>query len=231
MHSSCVVNLKNWARRAALPVVILGALMVSGCATPPPPRDYTAFKQAKPKSVLVLPPINDTPDPQATASVLAQLTYPLAEAGFYVLPVSLVDETLKLNGSQNPADIHQIAPAKFREVFGADAVLYVAVKRYGSVYKVLASETAVTLEAKLVDLRSGALLWAGSANASSAEQGGSNQGGIVGLLLKAVIEQIANSLSERSHPMAGIASQRLLGAGRPNGILYGPRSPLYAAQP
>lgn len=231
MQSSYAEKMRNWARKASLPALALVALLVSGCATPPTPRDYTSFKQAKPTSVLILPPINDTPDPQATASVLAQLTYPLAEAGFYVLPVSLVDETLKLNGSQNAADIHQIAPVKLREVFGADAVLYVAVKRYGSVYKVISSETAVTLEAKLVDLRSGELLWSGNASASSAEQNGSNQGGIVGLLVKAVIEQIANNLSERSHPMAGIASQRLLGAGRPNGVLYGPRSPLYAAQP
>ena len=231
MHSSYVEKMKVWARHLALPVVVAGTLLMGGCATPPTPRDYTAFKQAKPKSVLVLPPVNDTPDPQATASVLAQLTYPLAEAGFYVLPVSLVDETLKLNGAQTAADIHQIAPAKFREVFGADAVLYVAVKQYGSVYKVFASETAVTLEAKLVDMRTGDLLWAGSAKASSAEQGGSNQGGLVGLLVKAVIEQIANNLSERSHPMAGIASQRLLAAGQPNGLLFGPRSPRYAAQP
>lgn len=231
MQSSYAEKMRNWARKASLPALALVALLVSGCATPPTPRDYTSFKQAKPTSVLILPPINDTPDPQATASVLAQLTYPLAEAGFYVLPVSLVDETLKLNGSQNAADIHQIAPVKLREVFGADAVLYVAVKRYGSVYKVISSETAVTLEAKLVDLRSGELLWSGNASASSAEQNGANQGGIVGLLVKAVIEQIANNLSERSHPMAGIASQRLLGAGRPNGVLYGPRSPLYAAQP
>ncbi len=223
--------LKNCVRLATLPSVLLCAAWLSGCATPPTPRDYSAFKQAKPTSVLVLPPINDTPDPQATASVFAQLTYPLAEAGFYVLPVSLVDETLRANGSQSPAEVHQIAPAKLREVFGADCVLYVAIKRYGSVYKVLASETAVTLEAKLVDLRSNQMLWSGTATASSAEQGGSSQGGIVGLLLKAVIEQIANNLSERSHPMAGIASQRLLGAGRPNGMLYGPRSPLYAAQP
>lgn len=231
IQAICASKMTTLLRVAALPAVILGALTLSGCATPPAPRDYSAFKQAKPASLLVLPPINDTPDALATLSVLAQLSYPLAESGFYVLPVSLVDETLKLNGMQTAADTHQIAPAKLHEIFGADAVLYVAVKRYGSVYKILASETVVTLQAKLVDLRSGQLLWEGSSSASSAEQNGSSQGGLVGLLVKAVIEQIANNLSERSHPMAGIASQRLLASGRPNGMLYGPRSPKYASQP
>jgi hypothetical protein len=39
--------------------------------------------------------------------------------------------------------------------------------------------------------------------------------------------QIADTLSNRGHPIAGITADRLLSAGRPNGILYGPRSPKY----
>lgn len=215
-------------RRMALTasVVTLSAVL-SGCATPPKPYDYTAFKEAKPASILVLPPVNASPEVQATPSVLAQVTFPLAESGYYVLPVSLVDETLKSNGVYTPDEAQQIPTAKLREIFGADAGLYMKVTRYGSVYKVLNSETAVTLEAKLVDLRSGQLLWEGAASASSAEQSGNNQGGLIGLLVKAVVEQIVASTTDRSHPMAGIATQRLLGAGRPNGILYGPRSANY----
>lgn len=215
-------------RRLATAAMGAAALLVlQGCATPPKPYDYTAYKVAKPASILVLPPINGTPEVQATSSVMAQMTYPLAESGYYVLPVSLVDETLKGNGIQTPDDAQQIPTAKLREIFGADAGLYVKVSRYGSVYKVINSETAVTLEAKLVDLRSGELLWEGAASASSAEQANNSQGGLIGLLVKAVVEQIINSTTDRSHPMAGIASQRLLAAGRPNGLLYGPRSPNY----
>lgn len=202
-------------------------LVLQGCATPPKPYDYTAYKEAKPASILVLPPLNATPEVQATPSVMAQMTQPLAEAGYYVMPVSLVDETLKSNGMHTPDEAQQIAPAKLREIFGADAGLYVKVTRYGSVYKVINSETAVTLEAKLVDLRNGRLLWEGTASASSAEQSNNSQGGLVGLLVKAVVDQIISASTDRSHPMAGLASQRLLAAGRPNGLLYGPRSPNY----
>lgn len=216
--------LVNNATQLLMAPLLLAALLLSGCASPPTPRDYSALLKSKPTSVLVLPPINDSPDVLATASVLSQLVRPLAEAGYYVLPVSLMDETLKSNGVQTAADTHQITPTKLREIFGADAVLYVAIKRYGSVYKVISSEAVVTLEAKLVDLRSGVLLWDGSATASSAEQSTGTQGGLVGLLVKAVIEQIANSVSERSHPVAGIASQRLLVGNRSGGLLPGPRS-------
>lgn len=202
-------------------------LVLTGCATPPKPYDYTAYRQAKPASILVLPPINATPEVQATPSVLAQVTYPLAESGYYVLPVSLVDETLRNNGMHTAEDAQQIPTAKLREIFGADAGLYIKVSRYGSVYRVLNSETAVTLEAKLVDLRSGQLLWEGAASASSNEQQGSNQGGLLGMLVKAVVDQIISASTDRSHPIAGLASQRLLTAGQPNGLLVGPRSPLY----
>jgi len=217
-------------RPRLLPAVaaLVAASLLGACATPSPPRDFSALRKAKPASVLVLPPLNNSPDVLATPSVWAQLSYPLAEAGYYVLPVSLVDETFKTNGVQTAADTHQIAPAKLREIFGADAALYVAVKRYGSVYRVISSDAEVTLEAKLVDLRSGELLWDGSATASSAEQSSGNQAGLIGLLVQAVVAQIIDNVSERSHPIAGIASQRLLGTGRANGLLPGPRAPVKA---
>lgn len=217
--------LKTFLGRAVA-VAVLAAL--TACANKPvTPYDYTALKQAKPASLLVLPPLNDTPDVAATYSVFASVTNPLAESGYYVLPVSLVDETLKQNGMVNAADIHAIQPAKLRQIFGADAAVYITIKRYGSVYKVLASETAVEIEARVIDLRTGEALWNGRAVASSAEQASNNQAGLLGLLVKAMIEQIASNMSERSHPIAGIANQRLLSAKMKNGLLPGPRSPDY----
>jgi len=82
----------------------------------------------------------------------------------------------------------------------------------------------------LVDLRSGQLLWQGSATASTAEQQSNSNGGIIGLLAQAIVEQIANTVTERGHDIAAITSVRLLSAGSPNGILHGPRSPLYGKQ-
>lgn len=218
-------------RRWLLCLAAMAVAVLAGCASPPPPRDYSAFRQARPASILVLPPANGSPDVLATPSVWSQLTLPLAESGFYVMPVSLVDETLRGNGIQTPQDAQEIPPARLREIFGADAALYVAVTRYGTVYQVISSDAVVALQARLVDLRSGELLWDGSASASSAEQGSSSQGGALGLLIKAIVEQVASTLTDRSHQVAGIASQRLLGAGRPNGLLFGPRHPKGQAQP
>lgn len=205
---------------------LVAALALTGCATPPAPRDFSALRAADPKAILVLPPVNASPDVLATPSVYAQATMPLAESGYYVLPVSLVDQTLKLNGIQTSNDAHAIDVPKLREIFGADAVLYMTVKRYGSVYQIISSDAVVTIEAKLVDARDQKVLWDGVATASTAEQRGSNQAGLLGLLVQAIVEQIADAIVERSHPIAGIASNRLLLTGQPGGILPGHRSPL-----
>lgn len=204
----------------------LVALLAGGCATQQKPFDYAEFKQARPASILVLPPLNSSQEVIAPYGMLSQATLPLAESGYYVVPVALAEETFKQNGLSTPADIHQVSVAKLREIFGADAALYMEVKSYGTSYQVVSSTTVVTADAKLVDLRSGKLLWEGSASASSAE-GQQNQNGLVGMLVSAVINQIVGTMSDASYKIAGITSQRLLWAGRPNGMLYGPRSPMY----
>jgi hypothetical protein len=207
----------------------LGTLMLTGCATPTKSSyDYSAFKESRPHSILVLPPLNESPDVKATYGFFSQVTFPLAESGYYVLPVALVDETFRQNGLTSPGDIHETSPAKLREIFGADTALYIKVTDYGQRYQVLQSASIVTANARLVDLRNGKLLWTGSASASS-EEGNNNNNSLLGMLLTAVIKQIVSSVQDDpSLPIAGRTSARLLFA-HPNGILLGPRSPKYNA--
>lgn len=74
------------------------AALLSACAQPVKRPDYAAFKQSRPRSILVLPPVNDTTDVGATYGMLSQMTLPLAEAGYYVVPVAVMDETFRQNG-------------------------------------------------------------------------------------------------------------------------------------
>lgn len=217
-------------KRAMLSAVA-AALVLSGCVTAPPAVDYTAFQRAKPASLLVMPPLNNAPDVKATAGVWAHATRPLAEAGYYVLPVTLVDETLRENGVHSAAEAGEIPLPKLREVFGADAAVYLKINRYGTTYQLIASETRVEVEGRIVDLRSGELLWSGSAFATSAEQAQQNQGGLIGLLVAALVQQVVGTVSDAAFNFAGIAQARLLGAPRYNGVLTGPRSPLYGQPP
>ncbi|WP_423758662.1 DUF799 domain-containing protein [Burkholderia sp. NLJ2] len=201
--------------------------LLSACAQPVKRPDYTAFKKSQPRSILVLPPINDTSEVGATYGVLSQMTLPLAESGYYVVPVAVMDETFKQNGLTNAAEIQETSPAKLREIFGADAALYSKVSQYGTVYRILASATVVSASAKLVDLRTGDVLWQGRASASSDEGGNNGGGSLIGMLVVAAVKQVANTLMDQSHDVAAFTSNRLLSAGPPSGLLYGPHSPKY----
>jgi hypothetical protein len=210
-------------------VALVGViLLMSACATTgPAARDYTAYKASKPRSILVLPPVSRVPDVDAGPSVLSLTTLPLAEAGYYVMPVAPVYETFKQNGITVADDAQNVDPAKLREIFGADAALYITVDKYGSVYQVVNSTVSVSASAKLLDLRTGIVLWEGQAQASSAENQNNGGGGLVGLLVNAVVNQVLNQVTDKSHEIANVASQRLLSTGQPRGLLYGPYNPKY----
>lgn len=97
-------------------LALLGlTLVITGCANQQPGYDYTAFRESNPASIVVLPPVNKSPDIKASYSLYSQVSVPLGEAGYYVLPVALVDETFKQNGLMNPDEMHAAPPAKLRK--------------------------------------------------------------------------------------------------------------------
>jgi len=201
--------------------------LLAGCVSPPPAHDYTAFKEADPHSIIILPPLNNTPEVIAPYSVMTQMVAPIAESGFYVFPVAVVEQTFKGNGLIVASDVHQVSVDKLHSIFGADSALYITVEEYGTSYVVISSETAVTVSASLVDLRTGVQIWQGKARASSAEQQNNSGGGLVGMLVVAAINQIAETITDKGFEIAAITSSRLLSSDTYNGLLYGPRSPSY----
>jgi hypothetical protein len=203
-------------------------LLLSGCATKDKTNhDYAAFKESKPRSILVLLPKNKSPDINASHSFISEVTFPLAEAGYYVFPVAVVEETFKQNGLIHADEMNTASLAKLHQIFGADAVLYLNITEYGTSYQVIASDTRVTASARLVDARNAKTLWSGSATASSNEQQNNSGSGILSTLITAAITQISNTAFDKAHDVAAVTSVRLLAAGKPGGMLYGPRSPEY----
>ena len=73
-------------------ICILLPLIMAGCVKP---ADYTAFRAHRPRSILVPPPLNDSIDTAATYGYLSTVTQPLAEQGYYVFPVAVIDQFFK----------------------------------------------------------------------------------------------------------------------------------------
>ena len=206
--------------------VAILAIFFTGCSVKEPePYDYSAFLQKKPRSILVLMPTNDSTDVAGSAAVLANAVAPLSEAGYYVFPVALVNDTFKQNGITEPNEIAAVPLNKLDKIFQADSVLYINIKEYGTSYAVISSSTRVVLEAKLVDIKNGATLWNGTATAI--EDSSSGQSSLLGMLVSAVITQVANTISDRSYDLAVRADAYLFSRNCHNCILYGPYSPHY----
>jgi len=207
-------------------IALSGALMVlllTGCAQPKKPYDYAAFRASKPASILVLPAANTSPDINAAHSLNSLVTRPLAEAGYYVFPVAVVEETFQQNGLTSASDAQAVSAKRLNEIFHADSALYISISDYGSSYRVIDSVTTVTAKARLVDLRSGKEIWQGSATATDNEQGNNNNNGVIGILVSAAIKQISDNVTDKAHTVAGLTSNRLLSQNEQGGLLTGPR--------
>ena len=213
--------------RARLALAAL-AVPVLGACTTVEPYDYSLFEAHHPRSVLVLPPLDDTLEVDAVYAYLSTVTRPLAERGYYVFPVAVVDRMLRDNGLSGPGEMHQAPLDRLREVFGADAVLYVTLKDWGTAYRVIDSATEVTVEAHLVDTASGTEIWAGQHTATYRSSSG--DGSILGMLIGAVVNQIASSVSDPSVGVARDCNQALF-CDETRGFLLGPYHPEYVGGP
>ena len=199
---------------------LLGAfavLFLGACAgSQPEVYDYSAFLQTKPRSLVVVMPTSDSSEIKASAAVLANALYPLSEAGYYVFSPALVNETFKNNGIYDAAEIAQVSTYKLKQIFGADAALYLNVADYGTSYMLISSVTRVSVAATLVDLNTGAVLWQKSATAAN-----------ISMLVSALVKQIADSVSDASFDLSARADAILFSTDCRDCLLYGPYSPRY----
>ena len=193
----------------------LVALVFSGCAHKP--FDYTNFRENRPRSILVLPPMNESASVEGTYGYLSTVTKPIAERGYYVFPVAIVDRFFKENGMPTAGEMHQVPPDKVAQIMGADAVMYVTLKDYGTKYILIDSVPTVRVATKLVDTRSGILLWQGELNLQDSHRGS----GFLPLdMVAAAIGQAVNTSTDAPHKLSGRANEILS-----LGLLYGPYHP------
>jgi hypothetical protein len=194
-------------RGISLVLSLVVALSLAACATAPVPYDYTAFRQRPPRSILVLPPLNQSTAVEGTYSYLSTVSMPLAERGYYVFPVAVVDQLMKENGLPTAGEMHEVSPAKLGEITGADAVLYIVLHQYGSKFLLLGTTTSVEVSARLVDTQSGSVLWDGRALAQQSSNG--NSGNLLADLIGAAVTQIINSRTDPGHQVSRLANAQL----------------------
>ena len=194
------------------------ALLAIGCVTP---YDYTLYRAHMPRSILVLPPMNESLDANAPYSYITTVTRPLAERGYYVFPVAVVDDFMKDNGLPTPFEMHSVPISKIGEIIGPDAVLYITIEKFAQEYIVLSSNTVVKVRARLVDVASETVIWEGQANAVQSSGGSGN---LIADVIVAAVEQVVDSTTNQTHEVSKMANQLLIYQDK-RGMLVGPRHP------
>lgn len=133
-------------------------LSVTACQTIEK-KDYAAYREADPHSILIVPVVNNSIEVDAPDLFLTTVSRYLSERGYYVFPVNLVKKVMEEDGMGDANLVHESDPTRLGEIFGSDMALYVKIQNWNAQWAVLATTVTVELEYKLVDTRSGQTLW------------------------------------------------------------------------
>ncbi len=174
-----------------------------------------------------MPAIIETTAVEAQSVYMTTITKPLAERGFYVFPVFLTDALLKDLGLAEAGLAHQLPRERYRELFGADAVLFVTIEDWSTKYIAIQTSTVVTASFVLKDTRTGTLLW--EATATGARSSGDGGGGLIGMLVAAAVTYAVNQMTDIDYrPLAEQANTfAFVPAG--TGLPAGPYHPAFGS--
>lgn len=159
--------------------------LFSGCYTPTQiaKQDlYPKFYKQHPNSILVLPALNLTTSANASEEYRYTITKELTERGYYVFPVHLVDNFLKSENLPDVTLLREIPIKKLKEIFGADAILYVDIFSWDTNYAVLQSSVDVALNFTLINAHTEEEIWQSNGFGHSTV-GASGNNGVLGLIV------------------------------------------------
>lgn len=176
--------------KAALCILILAVLQ--GCASTPPPYDWSAFEAASPRSILIIPVVNNSVDVDAPLYALSTLSVPLGEKGYYVFPVNTVKTVLEREGLYEGSVIQQMGSASLTDLFGADSVLYVQINRWDAAYALISTTVTVAISYRLED-RLGTEIWSDEVSMQYSPQQNSSGNPLVDLVAAAITAGITRA--------------------------------------
>lgn len=197
----------------------LALALLSGCVGSPKVFDLASYHEVAPQSILVLPIVNQSLDVDASNYVLSTLTVPLAELGYYVFPVNTVKIILEQEGLHEPEQVRKMEAPKLAALFGADAILFVTIKRWDAQYAIIATSVTVEFDYEMKS-KDGRKIW--EANQKMVYSPQQNQSGsALAILITAVITAAVTRAAPNYLPLTQQANNAVFLTG-PTRIPPGP---------
>ena len=196
------------------------AVVLTGCVSAPVKKDLSAFNTAAPRSILVVPAINKTLDVDAPNYLLSTMTIPLAEKGFYVFPVNTAKFILEQEGFYEGEQIHNQPPEVLANLFGADAVLYVTIKRWDAQYALITTTVTVEFDYRMV-IKDGTEIWQANQKMQYTPDNNNSGGHPLVMLISMAVNAAIARAAPNYMPLTQQANQQVFVLG-PNAIPNGP---------
>jgi hypothetical protein len=172
-------------------------LFASGCAKlTTKGEEFPKMYEEQPRSLLVLPPMNESTDVEAKGYYMTTIEMPLALTGYYIFPVELVSDIMKQEGVYDSEVLYNMPLNKFYEYFGADAVLYTRIKQWDVAYMVIAASLTVSIEAEILSTKTSEQLWKYTGTVVVDLSGGNAGGGLAGLVINAIVTAVNTAAAD-----------------------------------
>lgn len=174
-----------------LAVSAMGAALCA-CVTIAPPiaKDYSAFNAEEPRSILVVPALNNTVNVQAPDFFVSTISRPFSERGYYVFPAYMIKRVLEADGLADAGLVHGVDARRLESLFGCDSVLFVTIEKWQSQYVVLATQTTVEFNYTLKSCKTGELLWDDIQTMVYSPQADSSGNPLADLIAQAIVAAI-----------------------------------------
>ena len=178
--------------------LITSMFILSGCGASYVTKgtEFPKMYEQAPRSILILPPMNESTDAEAKDYYMTTTEMPFALMGYYTFPTEMVSDIMKQEGVYDTEILYNMPLDKYYEYFGADTVLFTRIKKWDVSYMVLASSLTISIEAKIVSTKTSQELWKYTGTVVVDLSGGDTGGGIGGLIAKAVIAAVNTATAD-----------------------------------
>jgi len=200
--------IKNLTSTLILTIIFV---MLTGCgpAMTTKAKDFPKMYTEKPESILILPPMNETTAADAKSYYSTTIETPFAYQGYYIFPNELTSEILKQEGIYDSELLYNTPLNKFKDYFGADAVLFTTIKKWDVSYAVIASSLTVSIDAEIKSTKTSETLWKYNGTIVQNLSDQNSSGGLAGVLVSVIATAINTALADYTK-YAQIANSRLI---------------------
>jgi hypothetical protein len=171
-----------------------------GCATAPSKvtkgDEFPLMYEEAPTSILIMPPMNESTAAEAKGYYATTIQEILSYRGYYIFPYEITADIFKMEGIYDAEIIRDVPLVKFREFFGADAVLFTTIKKWDLSYVVLASKLTVAIECMLKSTKSDQVLWKYNGTVVVNLSGSSGGASLVDLIASIVITAAQSAMAD-----------------------------------